>query len=196
MNKKVKIANIVLVLVFLSFLYISKIVFKQEYCMVITLPAFNTIGSFIDAHIIVYYIFNVIIGVLFDYLYFSSVFTTMKHKWYIWVIISAYNCLLAVIYTFVSIEVLINIQQYLVMVSSIYMICVPLLFNANKKALAITYLVNIFAQFLSLQIRDFSLLLSNTNSITQLFMSAENYLWLVFCLILFYKKGGNKNGNV
>ena len=196
MNKKVKIANIVLVLLFLIFLYISKIAFKQEYCMVISLPAFNTIGGFIDAHKIAYYIFNVAIGVLFDFLYFSSVLRSCKHKWYVWLIMCLYNLILAILYTFAPIAVLMEVQQYLIIVSSIYMICVPLLLNADKKALALTYFINLLAQFLSLQIRDFNLLLTNTNSIMQFFMSAENYLWLVFCLILLKKGGTNKNGNV
>ena len=190
MNKKVWTAMLVLTIVFLCFLYVAKIFFPQEFVMCIENERLIQIGSFIDSHKWAYYLANVIIGITTDYLYFGAVTRKFKLNPKLIVTIVLYNLVYLGIYAFVDINTIMEYQSLFVMASTCYMIFVPCLFIKELMPLSITYCANYISQTLSLEIRDFATLLTNVNSITMICFSAESYLWLLLCFILFnYRKG-------
>lgn len=195
MNKKVWTAMLVLTVVFLCFLYVAKIFFPQEFIMCIENERLIQIGSFIDNHKWAYYMVNVAIGIIGDYLFFGAVTRKLKLDYKLIAIIILYNLIYLGIYAFANVEFLVEYQSIFVMASTCYMIFVPCLFTKELLPLSITYCVSYISQTLSLEIRDFATLLTNVNSITMICFSAEAYLWLVLCFIIFnYRKGDEKNG--
>lgn len=188
MNKKVKIANIVLSLVFIVCIYFLKFYMPNRFVMVVSNTRLVEIGSFIEQHLWIYFIFNLAIGIGFDLLYFGSVLRTLHFKSILYIIIMCYNIALAAIYTFAPAEFLINYADIISSVSSLYMVLLPAIFTEELIPLATTYSVNIISQRLCLSIRNIGTLMTNTTCITQLLMSLECYLWVWFCFLLFNKK--------
>lgn len=195
MNKKVWTAMLVLTVVFLCFLYVAKMFFPQEFVMCIENERLIQIGSFIDNHKWMSYIVGILIGFLGDYLYFGAVTRQTKINIKLLLIIIGYNLIYNYFYTFVSPNLLFEYQELFVLSSTCYMIFVPCLFTRELLPLSITYCASYISQTLSLEIRNFATLLTNVNSITMICFSAEAYLWLLLCFILFnYKKGEKKYG--
>lgn len=195
MNKKVWTAMLVLTVVFLGFLYVAKIFFPQEFVMCIENERLIQIGSFIDNHKWAYYLTNVCIGILGDYLFFGAVTRKLKLNYKLLLIIVFYNLIYLAVYSFANPQILIDYQELFVITSTCYMIFIPCLFTKEILPLSITYCASAISQQLSLSIRDFATLLTNVNSITMICFSAEAYLWLVLCFIIFnYKKGDEQNG--
>ena len=192
MNKKVWTAMLVLTVVFLCFLYVAKIFFPQEFVMCIENERLVQIGSFIDNHKWLSYIVGIAIGFLGDYLYFGAVTRKLKLSLKLILVILTYNVIYNGFYTFLNPEYIIEYQELFIIATTVYMIFLPCLFTKELLPLSISYSVTGISQQLSLSIRNFAMLLTNVNSITMICFSAESYLWLVLCYILFnYKKEEN-----
>lgn len=189
MNKKVFIAMLILTISFLVSFYVLKIFFPQEFVMSVSNERLVMIGNFIDSHKILSFGIGIIMGCIFDYLYFGAVCRKIKLNFKLIIIIVIYNIAYNSLYTFLPAEILIEHSSLFVVASTCYMIMTPMFFTKELLPLSITYCINYISQTLSLYIRNLALLLTNTNFITMFLMTAETYLWLVLCLIIFnYKK--------
>lgn len=191
MNKKVYKSMIVLILAFLVACYVAKIFFPEQFVMSVESEALVTAGNFIDTHRWLYYIVQVGLGVLFDYLYFGAVCQRTKLHWSLWCVVGCYNLALGAVLAFASVDFLINATYIITAISSCYMILVPLFYTNELEPLAITYCVNFVAQTLSLNIRGISYLMTNANTLTTLLMSFECYFWLLLLFLIFNFKPQN-----
>lgn len=190
MNKKVLKTMIALVVIFLVALYVLKIFFPREFVMAIENEQLVKIGNYIDSHTWASIIMGVVIGIIFDYLYFGAVCQTMKLKWYFIAIIAVYNMGYSCFYFLVPESIVSNSTNILISLSTIYMILLPVLFTKNLLPLSVTYSINSISQLLSLSIRNIGMLMLNVNSLTIMFMSFDCYLWMFLLFMLFnYKKG-------
>lgn len=197
MNKKVFISMLVLTITFLVGLYILKIFFPNESIMVIENEKLIAIGEFIDNHIAIDFILGVILGIIFDYLYFGAVCRKLKLNFKLILIIIVYNIIYNSLYTFLPANIISEYSSIFVIASTIYMILLPTLFTKELLPLSITYTINSISQLLSLSIRSLNILLTTSNSMTMFLMTIETYLWLVLCLIIFnYKEKENKENGM
>lgn len=188
MNKKVLKTMIILVAVFLVALYVVKIFFPEQFVMAVSNQNIINIGEFIDNHIALYFIVGIVLGCVFDYLYFSAVCRTFKLKLPLLIIILAYNIIYNSLYTFLPVDIKVKYSAMFVVASICYMLAIPILFTKELKPLAVTYSINYIAQTLSLEIRSLGVLLTTANFLTMFLMTTETYLWLVLCAFLFNKK--------
>ena len=197
MNKKVFISMLVLTITFLVGLYILKIFFPNEFIMVIENERLIAIGEFIDNHIAIDFILGVILGIIFDYLYFGAVCRKLKLNFKLILIIIVYNIIYNSLYTFLPANIISEYSSIFVIASTIYMILLPTLFTKELLPLSITYTINSISQLLSLSIRNLNILLTTSNFMTMFLMTIETYLWLVLCLIIFnYKEKENKENGM
>lgn len=197
MNKRVFISMLVLTITFLVGLYILKIFFPNEFIMVIENERLIAIGEFIDNHIAIDFILGVILGIIFDYLYFGAVCRKLKLNFKLILIIIVYNIIYNSLYTFLPANIISEYSSIFVIASTIYMILLPTLFTKELLPLSITYTINSISQLLSLSIRNLNILLTTSNFMTMFLMTIETYLWLVLCLIIFnYKEKENKENGM
>lgn len=197
MNKRVFVAMIVLTITFLVGLYVLKIFFPNESIMVIENEKLIVIGEFIDNHIAIDFILGVILGIIFDYLYFGAVCRKLKLNFKLILIIIVYNIIYNSLYTFLPANIISEYSSIFVIASTIYMILLPTLFTKELLPLSITYTINSISQLLSLSIRSLNILLTTSNFMTMFLMTIETYLWLVLCLIIFnYKEKENKENGM
>ena len=197
MNKKVFVAMLMLTIVFLTGLYVVKIFFPNEFLMVIENDRLVAIGEFIDNHIAINFILGVILGIIFDYLYFGAVCRKLKLNFKLVLVIVVYNVIYNSLYTFLSTNIISEYSSIFIIASTIYMILLPVLFTKELLPLSITYTINSISQLLSLSIRNLNVLLTTSNFITMFLMTIETYLWLVLCLIIFnYKEKENKENGM
>lgn len=189
MNKKVLKTMIALVIVFLLACYILKIFFPEQFVLSVENETIIVIGNYIDNTSWLLSIFGFLLGASTDYLYFGAV---CKRKWIgfkLLSIIIIYNIFLELIYAFLTTEQLDKYANLITIASSCYMILIPMFFTKSIRELSITYTINASAQLLSLNIRDFSLLLTNVNTLIMFIFSLESYLWLLLLFLFFnYKK--------
>ena len=197
MNKKVFISMLVLTITFLVGLYVLKIFFPNEFVMVIENEKLIVVGEFIDNHIAIDFILGVILGIIFDYLYFGAVCRKLKLNFKLVLVIVVYNVIYNSLYTFLSTNIISEYSSIFIIASTIYMILLPVLFTKELLPLSITYTINSISQLLSLSIRNLNVLLTTSNFITMFLMTIETYLWLVLCLIIFnYKEKENKENGM
>lgn len=196
MNRKVLKVMIALVVIFLCALYVAKIFFPEQFAMSIQNQTLVNIGTYIDTHAWSYFITQFAIGCLFDYMYFGAVCKKYKLHWSLFIIIVLYNIGFSTFYTFGSAELIMNMANIVVAISSCYMILVPMFYTKELKPLSIAYCVNAVAQLLSLNIRGISLLMTNANSLIMILMSFECYLWMFLLLMLFNYKNKKEAKNM
>ena len=189
MNKKVFTSMLILTISFLVSLYVLKIFFPQEFVMSVSNDKLVMVGNFIDSHKILSFIIGILMGCIFDYLYFGAVCRKIKLGFKLITIILIYNITYNGLYTFLPVQILVEHSSLFIVASTCYMIMIPMFFTKELLPLGITYCINSISQLLSLGIRNLSMLLTTANFITMFLMTIETYLWLVLCLILFnYKK--------
>lgn len=197
MNKRVFVAMLVLTITFLVGLYVLKIFFPNEFITVIENEKLIVIGEFIDNHIAIDFILGVILGIIFDYLYFGAVCRKLKLNFKLVLVIVVYNVIYNSLYTFLPTNIISEYSSIFIIASTIYMILLPALFTKELLPLSITYTINSISQLLSLSIRNLNILLTTSNFITMFLMTIETYLWLVLCLIIFnYKEKENKENGM
>ena len=195
MNKKVLKTMIGSVVVFLVALYVLKIFFPEQFVMVVENEQFIKIGNYIDTHKWASIIFGFVIGFIGDYLYFGAVCRTTKLKWHLILIMCIYGVLFELFYNLADMETIISLTNVIIAIQSAYMILIPMFYTKELKPLSITYSIHYLSQALSLSIRNLALLITNANSIVNIFMCFESYLWLILLFSIFnYKKKENING--
>lgn len=195
MNKKVFISMLLLCICFLTGLYVLKGFFPEEFMMSIQNDKLITIGTFIDNHRLLYCLVYFVSGLISDYLYFGAVCRQVKLNWKLLLIIIIYDLMFAGLYAFGSAQLILELSNIIIALSSTYMIFVPMLFTKEIRPLSITYTANAISQLLSLSIRSLPLLLITSNILTTLLMSIECYFWLLLCFIIFNYKGRKRDGN-
>lgn len=181
MNKKVWTAMLVLTVVFLIMLYVAKIFFPQDFVMYIENERLIQIGSFIDSHRLIYYIFCAITSFITYYLYCGACCRKLKFN---------IKEILIIISVIIGIRLInfvdVNIATHLNIASFIFL---PAILKGDLKLTAITYSIHGLAQILSLAIRNLPMYLSTNNTITIVLLSIDMYFWLLLLFILFnYKK--------
>ena len=174
MNRKVLKTMIILVVVFLSSLYILKIFFPEQFVLSVENEVLIKIGTYIDSHQWAFYMFGILTSFATYWLYLCATCKRWYLKWY--------ECLIVLSVIGISIGLTfwdINVYTALSYSSFIFL---PLLFNADFKATGILFSVHLFSQSLSLSIRDIGLYMTNVNTVICSVMTVECYFWL----LLFY----------
>lgn len=176
MNKKVIKAMIILVVAFLTGLYILKIFFPEKFVMAVTIDNLVKIGDYIDNNAWAYYLFGIATSFITYWLYFCS---TMK-KW-------ALN-VWQVLVVLAIIGATIGISFYDATLSSVFsmvaMLIVPILFKSDTKYTLIVFSTHYFAQSITLQIRQLQLYVAYYNSLSFMLLTTECYFWLLLFYIL------------
>lgn len=189
MNKRVIKVMIALTIVFLLAQYILKIFFPAEFVMSINETNLVSMGEYIDTHLWATLLMGIILGFTTDYLYFGAVCGKFKLSKWLLLTMLIYNIAFTLCYNLLPQQLIINHTNLITAISIAYMLITPLFFTNSIYGLAITYSVNCVAQNISLAIRNFTVLLTNVNSLTMLVFSMESYLWLLLLFWLFnYKK--------
>lgn len=194
MNKRVFVSMVVLVVAFLLGMYILKFFFPEQFLFAIENNTIIEIGNYIDSHAWAAIIFYIIIGVVFDWLYFGAVCRMTILKPALIAIIIIYNIAYSAYSSLAPIEFVEQNSLFVVAISTCYMILLPMFFTKSIKELSITYCVNAVSQLLSLLIRDITISTANMNALTTALLSFDNYMWLLLCFILFNYKKENSNG--
>lgn len=195
MNKKVYKTILFLVIGFLCAFYIMKIFFPSQFIMVVEAEGFVKAGQFIDSHKWLSIIFGLCVSILGDYLYFGAVCRQRRLKWSLWVIILLYEIAFVLYYNLASPEIIMEYSNVVVVLNTCYMIFVPALYTKELKPLAITYTITSVAQLLTLSIRNLGMLMVEVNSITNLLVCFESYLWLVALFMLFTHRKNKEESN-
>ena len=168
---------LVLTVVFLSFLYVAKIFFPQEFVMCIENERLIQIGSFIDNHKWAFYIFGIFTSFITYWLYCCS----CCHK----KILSFKENAIILMVIFGSIFInLINVEM-VGLYSVVSMLLLPLLFKGNCKSTIIVYCTHYTAQWLTLKIRNFPIYMTNINSLLLFLTNLECIGWLILFYILY-----------
>ena len=173
---------LVLTVVFLCFLYVAKIFFPQEFVMCIENERLIQIGSFIDKHRLIYYIFCGITAFITYYLYCCACCHKKKlnFKEVLLIILTIVIIRLTGLYIDGNLRTHISISSFMLL---------PIIMKGDFKTTGIVYLIHGIAQVLSLSIRNLPIYLSTNNAITILLLSIDMYFWLVLLYILYnYKK--------
>lgn len=178
--------------IFLLGCYILKIFFPQEFVTVINNENFLIVGEYITTHKWANFIFGFITGFIFDWLYFGAVTKRLVPHPILIGIMLTYGLGLNAYYAFASIDIMTRYPTLVVAFSSCYMILTPMFFTKTIKELSITYSVNFVSQTLLLLIRDFTSAMANTNAISTLIFTIDNYLWIALCYIIFNYKSNKK----
>lgn len=184
MNKKVIKAMLVLVVLFLTGLYILKIFFPEKFVMVVTIDNLVKIGDYIDNNTWAYYLFGICTSFVTYWLYFCS---TLK-KWYL--------NLWQTIVVFAIIGATIGISFYDTTLSSVFsmlaMLIVPILFKGDTKYTLIVFSTHYFAQSITLKIRQMQLYIAYSSSLSLILLTLECYFWLLLFYVLPHiKEKGN-----
>lgn len=177
MNKKVLKTMIALAIVFLLACYILKIFFPEQFVMSIENETIITIGNYIDSNAWAYYLFGIATSFLTYWLYLCAV----CKRWYL----NWWQCLivLAVIGASIGFNFIdVNLCSALNYSSFIFL---PFIFKAELKPVAIVFTTHIFAQFLTLSIRNLPIYMNAVNSLIVNIVGFETYLWL-FLFYIYY----------
>lgn len=177
MNKKVFKTMIALVVIFLIALYVLKIFFPEQFVMSIENETIITIGNYIDSNAWAYYLFGIATSFLTYWLYLCAV----CKRWYL----NWWQCLivLAVIGASIGFNFIdVNLCSALNYSSFIFL---PFIFKAELKPVAIVFTTHIFAQFLTLSIRNLPIYMNAVNSLIVNIVGFETYLWL-FLFYIYY----------
>lgn len=184
MNKKVLKTMIGLVVVFLVALYVIKIFFPQEFVMVIENEQFIKIGNYIDSHKWAYYLFGICTSFITYWLYFGAVCRRWLLNW---------KQLLAI---FIVIGGSIGLSFVDSKICSAFttgaMLCLPLLLKGDMRYVPIVFSVHLFAQNITLAIRNLPMYIANYNSVIFFALTLECYIWMV----LFYLLGNFKDKEI
>lgn len=177
---------IALVVVFLCALYVLKIFFPAQFVMTIENKQLILIGSYIDNH----WWLQEICDIVFSFIVYWFYLGATLRKW-----VLSWKELIAV---FVTIAVTHGLYFWNPTLSSgiatIAMLCIPAIFGASMRDVAIVFSVHYLSQLLSTLIRGLPYLLTNVNYITIVLMTFECYFWLLLLYLCFnFKKGGKKN---
>ena len=176
MNKKVFVAMLSLCVTFLVGLYFVKIFYPQEFVMAIENQKLIAIGNSIDSHRWCYYIVCCITSFVTYWLYLCACCSRKRLK--VWQI----ALVIAVILGSCVVD---KIDPNIALYSIITMIILPAIFKGKLTNIAIVFSVHIIAQYLSISIRNFSLLFATFNSLFGLIMTFEMYIWLSLFYIIF-----------
>lgn len=170
---------------FLVGCYVLKIFFPQEFILGIDNERIVAIGGYIDTHKWASILFGIIVGIVFDWLYFGAVTKRLVPHYALIATIVAYNVALALFYNFAPIDIVLKHATTIMGISSCYMIVTPMFFIKEIKPLSITYGVNAISQVALLFIRDLPMSMTTLNTIASFIWGIDNYLWIALCYIIF-----------
>lgn len=181
MNRKVFVSMLALCVSFLAGCYFLKIFFPQEFVMAIENQKIISIGNFIDSHKWCYYLCCTITAFITYWFYVCACCEIKCLK--VW---QSIVIIIAILFSFVLNEINPNIAMYY---SFAVMIILPASFKGKLTNVSVVFTIHLLAQYLSLNIRNFPLLLSNINYAIYFLMGIESYLWLaLFYIIYNFKK--------
>lgn len=182
-NKKIYVSMLVLTVAFLIGMYVLKFFFPEEFMFAIQNENIVKVGKFIDSRQWLYTICCVITSTATYYLYICASSHRLRLKWYEVIILVAVSVAVRLtgLYVDEALRTAISLSSFLFL---------PALMGGDIKTSAITYTIHLFAQALSLGIRNLPMYFTNTpNFVITMLMTFECYLWLVLMYIIFnYKK--------
>lgn len=187
MNKNVLRIMIILVITFLTGMYILKFAFPEEFVMVITLDSICKIGTFVDENLWL----HIILGTLTSFITYWLYTCAAAHK-------PRLGWLRAILTLIISVSVQITYYYVDPTLSNALSVCamlaLPAMAGAPMKSTALIFCTHYAAQYLSLKIRSLPLYLTSVNYATILLMGLECYFWLLLFYFYYNYKGEKKNG--
>lgn len=196
MNKRVYKVMLALVLTFITGIYILKVFFPNDFMLIVENEHLVKLGTVIDSTPVFNYTCSFLIAFIFDYLYFGAVCQQKNLDKRLVILIILYNAFYVAFYRLAPAHIVARSTNLLIALSNCYMILVPMFFTKYIRGLSVTYTINAVAQLLTLNIRNLNLLLTNTNFVIITLMSAECYLWLILCYMLFTRKEEKAHGTM
>ena len=176
-------------------LYLLKMICPQFVVGVAETPSIVKFGNFVDSNLVGYYLFYGFISFTTSYLGLCASCRQKKLS-------TKMNGILAI-----CVVVSFVIEKFLPNISLAYNTCIPLVLvivfyfveklNGNDILLptCVTFVVNYFAQALSLAIRDVSTLISYPNSATFFVLAIDAYIWYMLMYLFFNQKTNKENYN-
>lgn len=163
-------------------LYVAKIFFPEFIVGIAEIESVVKFGEYVDTHQWAYYLFTFCTSMFVYYFYCCACCRKKGLKFF-------EICLVAIVVIALFV-VQKYLPQYYITLNMVSLIILPTLFCKLDKNLDIKYLYSTsltftgyyFAQMLSLEIRDISIMLSYPNSATYTILLIDVYI----CLVLFY----------
>lgn len=177
---------LVLVVVFLSAIYVLKIFMPSQFVMIIDNDKLAMIGTFIEKNKLMYYVFCGTTAFATYWLYCCA----CTHKKFL----TWRECLLIVfVIAIVRLCGLYVDEKLSTIISWTSFMFLPAILNGNLQTCAIVLTTHSIAQGLSLSIRNLPLYLTRTNIIIGFALTIEMYLWLILFYIVFNGEKGDIN---
>lgn len=168
---------LVLVVAFLGAMYVGKILFPQDFVMLIENERLVAIGRFIDNHPLIYYICCIATSFITYWLYCCAVSHRKFLNWK--------ECLLIAICLVVNRLISFVDESIATHISIALFFILPTITKGNLKDCAIVYSVHGLSQALALSIREFPMYFTNDLTfVSGLLMTLDCYLWLVLFYML------------
>nr|DAE27589.1 MAG TPA: accessory gene regulator B [virus sp. cti5L29] len=183
MNRKVLKTMIILVVVFLSSLYILKIFFPEQFVLSVENEVLIKIGTYIDNHQWAFYMFGILTSFATYWLYLCATCKRWYLKWY--------ECLIVLSVIGISIGLTFwDINVYSAF-SCISFVALPCLLGADLKTVSICFTIHSLSQTFTLSIRNIAIYMQNINSLTLYVIGFESFVWLTL-LYLYNNYKGDK----
>ena len=171
MNRKVLWSMIVLLWVFLISFSLLKLFFAQEFLAVVDNPRIIQIGNFIDSHVEITVLADVILSSLAMHFYLCA----CKRTWHL----SGLEYISMVVYVFVLVLIY-RFNAVLGMIMDICgMILIPISIKLPTKHWMSVFILHQIGQLLTLFVRSEPLYLASTDYATQLILVFDLYVWLM-----------------
>lgn len=180
--------GVILFAIILATLYVAKLIFPSFVVSVAQTPRIVEIGNIIDSNLALSVSFNSLTSLvsLFLLICASCQVRTLPKK--------------LLYFAFISILFSHFIQMYVAEISFVYNLCLPLVFvlahtfmvkNYDKTLVVstcATFVINCFAQVVTLEIRDISTIVQYPNTATYSILIIDGYIWQVLLYFFFNNK--------
>lgn len=180
MNRRVTFSMVVLCLSYLFSCYYLKILFPQDFALVVSNDRILAVGDAIDASPSLTYACAGITSLLTYSLYCCACSGRLRLRVYEYAVIIATIALIR----WVSVEDP-NLATGIQLASFMFL---PYMTRGRLKNCAIVYTIHCLSQSLSLSIRDLPLYFTRVNSAVALVAGSECLVWLVLMVFLLYRK--------
>lgn len=172
----------------LVFFYIAKLFFPEWIIGVAETPRIVEIGEYIDSHLWAFFVFNIVIGFIYGYIYCGACCRVYKLNCKAIIVLSISIVILLIFSMFIPEHY--TAINYLIFYSTPFAIC--LVNNIASKetyiSASICFAVDLLAQILTLEIRDLTTMSTAINSASVFILMIDMLIWRILLYLYFNKK--------
>lgn len=175
----------------LGLFYFIKLVAPDFIIGIAETPNIIAFGNYVDSHLWAYYLYSTVIGLLGTYIYCCACCQVKR--------LDLIDCLI-ILGGIVFLDLIgIMFTQYYSTINLLILMLTPYLISIKRglpldkifKSTLICIFIDIFAQILSVTIRDLTLMSSTINSATITILLIDTWIWRILLYLYFNnKKGG------